>query len=555
MKPDVMNYIKDAIEKNLDKLDEDDLSTVLTFLSCIKHSYKLYSERYIRNEKSTDVITKQIIKRSNDYLDNFKQIKNLCILYSFLCRENITIELHNKILDKIFKNIKKCKDTDITNLIYNFYYINNFFFKTLINKICQHYHIGNKFISEQNNFPHICTNVIHQRDHKNAPFCIPLKKTKQTFFNIYSCNIYLYNFINKYNDMCLNEKIENVTDKCNLVDNIWKNCKLLHSFYIYLSYYKNILNYKINIDNIKNIIKENNYDFAHKDNYLYEDIFTHNNLQMYIFLYNQGINNHIHYFNKMRNYIMNSILTILQNYYSIDQLNVINNEKGTYKSNNSMMLNNYMYDDVRYVYILKKSNRKNYHLTNDHTYILLNIINQMNIQNDKILDLLIYHFKKSYRQYSLKHLLLLLQFCVLHKCDKYVYRIIYTTINEIIDEKKKCIYERNKDTYLHKNMVTNNYGFVFFPPNIYDKTIYSLYIKTFVKCTEYYLKYNNNNNNNNNNINRDRVLTLNDHLFLLGLYFNIFFLYNNKEYTFLKFFKLKDLREVYELFHKIDKQY
>lgn len=237
--------------------------------------------------------------------------------------------------------------------------------------------------------------------------------------------------------MCLNEKIENVTDNCNLVDNIWKNCKLLHSFYIYLSYYKNILNYKINIDNIKNIIKENNYDFAHKDNYLYEDIFTHNNLQMYIFLYNQGINNHIHYFNKMRNYIMNSILTILQNYYSIDQLNVINNEKGTYKSNNSMMLNNYMYDDVRYVYILKKSNRKNYHLTNDHTYILLNIINQMNIQNDKILDLLIYHFKKSYRQYSLKHLLLLLQFCVLHKCDKYVYRIIYTTINEIIDEKKE----------------------------------------------------------------------------------------------------------------------
>ncbi|CRG96637.1 conserved Plasmodium protein, unknown function [Plasmodium gallinaceum] len=538
-----INYISSAIEENIDDFDEEDLSTVLTFLNCT-NNYKLYADSNAEKNKVNTNITKQIIERSTHYLHNFNQMKNLCILYSYLCRENISVQLHNKILKQIFNGLDKCEDTDLTNIVFNFYYINSFFFKNLLNKILEFFiYYQNKLkISDKKKLCEIQKNVntIYNCDKNENKYekdgklnLISLRKNKlinyiekyQNFkefiddkfvisknesnlkdknvnitynnlFNIYNCNIYVYRFINEYNKIFKKHKIKKLTDQCNFVDNVWKNCRLLYNFYIYFKYYISRSNYQINIDDIKNDVI-NNYNFNIYNSKLYSNIFTPNNIKIFMYIYSNGVNYHYHYFNGCREFLNKYILDILQT----------NSKKEKEKEKNTVKL-----------------------INNEHINILLNILNQMSIYNDNIYNLIMDNFKIN-QNYTLKTTILLLQFSFSHGCN-HEYYILYKYINKIIDD--HIIFD--------SIFFPNNYGYLFFPPFIFNNKIYTLYIKTFLKCCTHYLRKKEN----------IQSYKLNDELFYFGLCYNIL-LYQEKNKLFLKFFKLDDLRKIYEFLHKFEK--
>ncbi|CRG99299.1 conserved Plasmodium protein, unknown function [Plasmodium relictum] len=536
----VINYLISSIEENLGDFDEEDLSTVLTFLNCT-NNYKLYSDKNAEKNKVNAKITKQIIKRSIHYLHNFNQMKNLCILYSYLCRENISVQLHNKILKHIFSGLDKCEDTDLTNIVFNFYYINSFFFKNFLNKICEYFisYESKVEIENKKKSYEIKENVIntinnHEKNEKNyekeSKLNIYRLKKKEpnniienynnfkeffdikfvigksgsslkdknlnisyyNLFNIYNCNIFVYRFINKYNEIFEKKKIKKLADQCNFVDNIWKNCRMLFCFYTYFKYYINRTNYQIDIDSIKDVII-NNYNFNKMK--LYDNIFTPNNVKIFMYIYKNGINYHHYYFNGCREFLNKYALDILQK-----------NLKKEKENDTTKLINN------------------------EYINILLNVLNQMNIHNDNIYNLIMDNFKIN-QNYSLKTTILLLQFSFSHACN-YDYQILYKHVIKIIDDHIVCDH----------NFFPNNYGYFFFPPFIFNNKIYTLYIKSFLKCCLYYLKKKEN----------IQSYKLNDELLYFGLCYNIL-LYQEKNKLFLKFFKLNDLRKIYEFLHKFEK--
>ncbi|CXI30889.1 conserved Plasmodium protein, unknown function [Plasmodium berghei] len=518
----IIKYLSCVIEKNIENFDEDDLSTVLTFLSCTTN-HKLYSENNIGNNinknKINVEITKKIIERSQNYLYNFKQIKNLCILYSYLCRENISIELHNNILKRIFSDLNKCKGTDLTNIIFNFYHINNFFFNTFLTKISEfsaHNEIGKN--EELENYNEEYGKRVY--NYNNPILDIEIEKggnvssdnnqncNFSNLFNIYNCNIYVYNFINNYNKIFMKIKISNLIDQCNFIDNIWKNCRLLYDFYIHFEYYVNRnIHYKKCLESLEYKIKQNGLKINTLQGLLYGNIFCSNNLKVLVHIYKNGIIYHKYYFNKLRIFLEKYILRILES-----NLEKVELEKKSEQN-----------DD----------NKKIMKINNKHIYILLNVLCQINIQSYRILNIIINDFKKNYQHYTLKESLLLLHFCFNHKNIE-IYKYIYTHINNIMKEIINC-----------KNIIIpNNYGLLFFPPCLYldsNEKMYKMYIKVFLKYAKYYL-------NKNNGIQRYK---LNDELFFLCLSYNIL-MYKSENKNLLTKFKLKQLKIIYEFLHKFE---
>ncbi|VTZ68311.1 conserved Plasmodium protein, unknown function [Plasmodium chabaudi chabaudi] len=538
---DTIKYLSCIIEENIENFDEDDLSTVLTFLSCTTN-HKLYSENNIGNNinknKINIEITKKIIERSQNYLYNFKQIKNLCILYSYLCRENISIELHNNVLKRIFSDLNKCEGTDLTNIIFNFYHINNYFFNTFLTKISDyiaHNEVGKYEESESNcNNPILDTDEVIKCKHYNSDsnkynnndwnvceekyleqegssiiknYAIKNDNNFKKFhfsnlFNIYNCNIYVYNFINNYNKIFMKIKKFKLIDQCNFIDNIWKNCRLLYDFYIHFEYY---VNQKVCYKNCLGVKDKINIEQA----LLYDNIFCNNNLKILIYIYKNGIRYHKYYFNELRIFLKKNILSILES----------NLEKVEVAKEN---------EDINNV-----DNEKLIKINNKHIYILLNVLCQMNIQSNQILNIIINDFKKNYNHYTLKESLLLLHFCFNHT-NVEIYKLIYTHINNIM---KKITNSKNI-------IIPNNFGLLFFPPCLYwnsNESMYKMYIRTFLKYAKYYL-------NKNNGIERYK---LNDELFFLCLSYNIL-MHKNENENILTKFKLKQLKIIYEFLQKFE---
>ncbi|WBY56647.1 hypothetical protein Py17XNL_000801697 [Plasmodium yoelii yoelii] len=533
----VIKYLSCVIEENIENFDEDDLSTVLTFLSCTT-DHKLYSENNIGNNinknKINVKITKKIIERSQNYLYNFKQIKNLCILYSYLCRENITIELHNNVLKRIFSGLNKCEGTDLTNIIFNFYHINNFFFNNFLTKISDfiahnevekgeeleksgelgkgdelgkngEFEKSGEYVKRAYN----CNNSILDIGGIEKGMNVSSEKNNNynlsNLFNIYNCNIYVYNFINNYNKIFMEIKKFKLIDQCNFIDNIWKNCRLLYDFYIHFEYYLNRnIDYKKWLERLENIIKQDGLKINILQTLLYENIFCNHNLKVLIYLYKNGITYHKYYFNQLRVFLEKYILSILES--NLERVEFVKKSEKNEKSEQNEQ--NEKSDD---------GDRK---INNKHIYILLNVLCQMNVQNDRILNIIINDFKKNGQHYTLKESLLLLHFCFNHK-NVEIYKYIYTHINNIM-----------KEIINYKNIIIpNNFGFLFFPPCLYldsNEEIYKMYIKIFLKCGKYYL-------NKNNEIQRYK---LNDEIFFLCLSYNIL-MYKSENKKLLTKFKLK----------------
>ncbi|CAD2106302.1 hypothetical protein YYG_01037 [Plasmodium vinckei petteri] len=554
----VIKYLSCIIEENIENFDEDDLSTVLTFLSCTTN-HKLYSENNIGNNinknKIKIEITKKIIERSQNYLYNFKQIKNLCILYSYLCRENITIELHNNVLKRIFSDLNKCEGTDLTNIIFNFYHINNFFFNFFLNKISEFIAHNNvkKYEQSENNYnnPIIdiegidkwknlnndnnnnkynnndwnmsekkClsqedTNIIKNVDIKNENITRNDSNFKKfhfsNLFNIYNCNIYVYNFINNYNKIFMEIKKFKLIDQCNFIDNIWKNCRLLYDFYIHFEYYVNQKGcYENCLEGVEEKVNEKAKEKANEGGLkiniaqalLYENIFCNDNLKILIYIYKNGTIYHKYYFNELRIFLKKNILSILES--NLEKVELAKQNEHT-------------------------NNVDNKKINNKHIYILLNVLCQMNIQSNRILNIIINDFKKNYNHYTLKESLLLLHFCFNHK-NVDIYKLIYSHINNIM---KKITDSKNI-------IIPNNFGLLFFPPCLYwnsNEKMYKMYIKVFLKYAKYYL-------NKNNGIERYK---LNDELFFLCLSYNIL-MHKNV----LSKFKLKQIKIIYEFLQNFE---
>ncbi|KEG02973.1 conserved Plasmodium protein, unknown function [Plasmodium vinckei vinckei] len=506
----VIKYLSCIIEKNIENFDEDDLSTVLTFLSCTTN-HKLYSENNIRNNinknKIKIEITKKIIERSQNYLYNFKQIKNLCILYSYLCRENITIELHNNLLNRIFSDLNKCQGTDLTNIIFNFYHINNFFFNIFLKKIFEFIaqnEVEKYEQSEHNdNNPILDIEGIKKWKNLNSDNNNFKKFHFSNLFNIYNCNIYVYNFINNYNKIFMEINKFKLIDQCNFIDNIWKNCRLLYDFYIHFEYYVNQKGCNKNwLGSAKEKAKDGGLQINIAQALLYDNIFCKDNLKVLIHIYKNGIVYYKYYFNELCIFLKKNILNILE-------------------SN----LGNLQNEDIN-----SGDNKRIIKINNKHIYILLNVLCQMNIQSNKILNIITNDFKKNYNHYTLKESLLLLHFCFNHK-NVEIYKLIYTHINNII----------NKIPNSKNIIMPNNFGLLFFPPCLYSNNNENIYIDTFLKYAKYYL-------NKNNGI---ESYKLNDELFFLCLSYNIL-MYKNENENILTKFKLKQLKIIYEFLQKFE---
>ncbi|SBS81892.1 hypothetical protein, conserved [Plasmodium ovale curtisi] len=582
-----IKYIIVSIEENLDNFDEEDLSTVLTFLySTGKH--KLYAissdensrRKSVEQDKISVRITDKIIKRSTNYLHHFKQTKNLCILYSYLCRENITIHLHNKVLQRILAKFDKCEDTDLTNIIFNFYHINSFFFNKFLCKICEFFtyrerensitkcrylfsvaiidrdkslgvidngdgkgdipHIGcnikkekckeksekNSYISTDKEDSNYFLNT-HYMNWKNASNQNGISSEKEkryddityrNLFNVYNCNIYVYRYINNYNDLVFKRNIIRLKDQCNFIDNIWKNCRLLYGFYLHFDNYlhRNGKSYDMDIENLLegDGIKTN--PLRIKGMKLYSDIFSQENLRAFIYIYKNGIDYHKRYFNWCRKFLSTYILNILRTSCT---------EEG--RSSN--------------VWREDFSNGVDHHgdhndggiserVNSSHVYILLNALCQMNVYNEEICSLLMENFKRKQSTYSLKATILLLHFSLSHnrsECLICIYKNVDKIINELIGQ--------------DSTFIPNNYGIIFLPPFLSTEGIYSMYRKIFLKCSIYYLKK------------RKYIQTykLNDDLFFFGLCYNILTC-EEKNVIFLKRFSVKYLRKIYTFFHNFE---
>ncbi|ANQ07502.1 Uncharacterized protein PCOAH_00018300 [Plasmodium coatneyi] len=555
---DIIKHISFAIEENLDHFDEDDLSTVLTFLNCTANN-KLYSPRgMVKNDVSAR-ITRQIIQRSDNYLHNFRQTKNLCILYSYLCRENISVKLHNNILGRIFSDVDRCGDTDLTNIVFNFYYINSVFFKNFLNKIGEVGHTENGSLcaseieSLNDSRTETCRSEIKpltkkwgedlspQEEHSGggtfhsdevAHHSNPVHKcamlgrtvghthfsreepthyvTYGNIFNMYSCSIFLHGFINHYNSLFLKRRIGKLLDRCNFIDNIWKNCRLMHVFYYTLEYYMNTgVNRQINVDDVGRILRKGYTDedgaVKMKEVKLYSNIFCEDNIKLLIYVYQGGVRYYGRYFDACRAFLDKYILNLLQEEVSKDDCIGRNTTKGTTR------------------------------IKDDHIYLLLSVLNQMNVQNEATFDLLMRNFKLNGKSYSLKTSLLMLQFCHSHGGDD-PYREIYThmgrTLHSLIS--------------FDNAILPNNFGVLFFPPFLVKEEIRRMYLSLFIKSVKWYLRRKE----------KTQMYRLTDELLYFALSYNILWRDTNAHThgeNFLKYFKLKELKKIYEFIHEFEK--
>ncbi|SBT33722.1 hypothetical protein, conserved [Plasmodium ovale wallikeri] len=584
-----IKYIIVSIEENLDNFDEEDLSTVLTFLySTGKH--KLYAisgdensrRKRVWKDKISVRITNKIIARSTNYLHHFNQTKNLCILYSYLCRENITIHLHNKVLQRILANFDKCEDTDLTNIIFNFYHINSFFFNKFLRKICEfftygereknsntkcRYHFGVTIIDSdkgigavdngdsKGDIPHIGCNINKEKckgrseeknsyittDKEDSNFFLNAHYMKwkndddqngsssgqeerfddityRNLFNIYNCNIYVYRYINNYNDLFFKRKIIRLKDQCNFIDNIWKNCRLLYGFYLHFDNYlhRNGKCYDMGIENLLEGDGKKNNPLLIKGTNLYSDIFSQENLRAFIYIYKNGINYHKRYFNWCRKFLCTYILDILRTRCTAG------GRSPNVRRENFRHGDDHHGDD--------NDGGISERVNSSHVYILLNALCQMNVHNEAIYSLIMENFKRKQSTYSLKATLLLLHFSLSHsksECLKCIYKNVDKIINELIGQ--------------DSTFIPSNYGIIFLPPFLSTERIYSMYRNIFLKCSIYYLKK------------KKYIQTykLNDDLFFFGLCYNILTCEEKNE-IFLKRFSVKYLRKIYKFFHNFE---
>ncbi|KJP89420.1 hypothetical protein AK88_00863 [Plasmodium fragile] len=554
---DIIKHISCAIEENLDNFDEDDLSTVLTFLNCTANN-KLYSPRGIVKNDVSARITTQIIQRSDNYLHNFRQTKNLCILYSYLCRENISVKLHNNILGRIFSGVDRCGDTDLTNIVFNFYYINSVFFKKFLSKICELGNTQNGAFYSSNiekindSKTEACTSgedtpltkkwgeeLSSQEAHSvgstvssegvtchSSPVykCDMLGRTagdthfsreKATrcvtygnIFNIYNCSMFLHGFINDYNNLFLKRKIGKLLDRCNFIDNIWKNCRLMHVFYYTLEHYMNTgASQEMNVDSVQRILRKGYTDedatLKMKEVKLYSNIFCADNIKLLMYVYQDGVHYYGRYFDACRAFLDKYILSLLQGEVYKDESTGNNTTKGTTR------------------------------IKHEHIYLLLSVLNQMNVQNEATFDLVMRNFKLNGKSYPLKTSLLMLQFCHSHGGDD-AYRDIYTHIGRTLDSLISC----------DNAILPNNFGVLFFPPFLVKEGVCRMYLSLFVKGATWYLHR------------KDKTQTyrLTDELLYFALSYNILCRDTNAhEENFLKYFKLKELKKIYEFIHEFEK--
>ncbi|GAB65665.1 hypothetical protein PCYB_071670 [Plasmodium cynomolgi strain B] len=565
---DIIKHISCAIEENLDNFDEDDLSTVLTFLNCTANN-KLYSPHGIIKNDVSARITTQIIQRSDNYLHNFRQTKNLCILYSYLCRENISIKLHNNILWRIFSDVDRCGDTDLTNIVFNFYYINSVFFKKFLSKICELCaHEGGQICEvghTQNGS--LCTSKIEKQNDRRAETCRSEEVTSLTkkwdeeltsqeehsggstlssdgvarhsnpvykcdmlgrtagdthfsqekptpyvtygnIFNLYSCSIFLHGFINHYNNLFLKRRIGKLLDRCNFIDNIWKNCRLMHIFYYTLEYYINTgVRLEMNADSVERILRKGytDEDVAHKmkEVKLYSNIFCADNIKLLMYVYQGGVRYYGRYFDACRAFLDKYILNLLQEGVSKDESTGKNTTKGTTR------------------------------IKDEHIYLLLSVLNQMNVQNEVTFDLVMRNFKLHGKSYPLRASLLMLQFCHSHGGDD-SYRTIYTHIGRTVDSLISC----------DNAILPNNFGVLFFPPFLVKEGIRRMYLSLFVKSAKWYL----------HRKEKTQTYRLTDELLYFALSYNILWRDTNAHgESFLKYFKLKELKKIYEFIHEFEK--
>ncbi|EUD67913.1 hypothetical protein C922_01525 [Plasmodium inui San Antonio 1] len=567
---DIIKHLSCAIEENLDDFDEDDLSTVLTFLNCTANN-KLYSPRgIVKNDVSTR-ITKQIIQRSDNYLHKFRQTKNLCILYSYLCRENISLNLHSNILGRIFRDVDRCGDTDLTNILFNFYYINSVFFKKFLSKICELCaHNGGQLCQvEHTQSGSRCTSKIGKKNDSRTEMCPseevtwlmkkwgeelsfqeehyvgstlssdevshhsnPVYKcdmlgraagdthfsqekptryvTYGNIFNIYSCSMFLHGFINHYNNIFLKRRIGKLLDRCNFIDNIWKNCRLMHVFYYTLEYYINtgeIL--EVNVNSVERILKKAYSDeddsLKMKEVKLYSNIFCADNIKLLMYVYQGGVRYYGRYFDACRAFLDRYIVNLLQDEVSKNESIGKNTTKGTTR------------------------------VKDEHIYLLVSVLNQMNVQNEETFDLVMRNFKLNGKSYSLKTTLLVLQFCHSHGGDD-SYRAIYTHIGTTLHS---LISSDNA-------ILPNNFGVLFLPPFLVKEGIRRMYLSLFVKGAKWYL----------HRKEKTQTYRLTDELLYFALSYNILWRDTNAHghgENFLKYFKLKELKKIYEFIHEFEK--
>ncbi|VUZ94701.1 conserved Plasmodium protein, unknown function [Plasmodium vivax] len=562
---DTIKHISCGIEENLDNFDEDDLSTVLTFLNCTANN-KLYSPRGIVKNDVSARITTQIIQRSDNYLHNFRQTKNLCILYSYLCRENISVKLHNNILGRIFSDVDRCGDTDLTNIVFNFYYINSVFFKKFLSKICelcaheggqvgevghtqngalctskmeqqndsrseevppltkewgqelssQEEHSGGSPLSSDGGVHH--SNLFYKCDmlgctagethfwRENPPRCV----TYGNIFNIYSCSMFLHRFINHYNDLFLKRRIGKLLDRCNFIDNIWKNCRLMHVFYYTLEYYINTgVIREMNVESVEYILRRGHTDedgvLKMKEAKLYSNIFCAANIKLLMYVYQGGVLSYGRYFDACRAFLDKYILNLLQGEVSKEEPTGKNTTKGTTR------------------------------IKNEHIYLLLSVLNQMNVQNEATFELVMRNFKRNGKSYPLKTSLLMLQFCHSHGGDD-SYHAIYTHIGSTLDA---LISSDNA-------IIPTNFGVLFFPPFLVKEGIHKMYLSLFLKSAKWYL----------HRKEKTQTHKLTDELLYFALSYNILWRDTNahgESENFLKYFKLKELKKIYEFIHEFEK--
>ncbi|CAA9987359.1 conserved Plasmodium protein, unknown function [Plasmodium knowlesi strain H] len=555
---DIIKHISCAIEDNLDHFDEDDLSTVLTFLNCTANN-KLYSSRgIVKNDVSTR-ITRQIIQRSDNYLHNFRQTKNLCILYSYLCRENISVKLHNNILGRIFSDVDLCGDTDLTNIVFNFYYINSVFFKKFLSKIgevvghtqngspctsdigklgdnrnetCRSEEVialtkqwGEELSSQEEHFGDGTFRSDGVARHSNPVYKCDMLGNREgeshfsgektthyvtygNIFNMYSCSVFLHGYLNHYNNLFLKRSIVKLIDRCNFIDNIWKNCRLMHVFYYTLAYYMNTgVSLEINSDSVKRILRKGYSDEegSHKvkEVKLYSNIFCEDNIKLLMYVYQGGVRYYGRYFDACRAFLDKYILNLLQEEVSKDESTGKNTTKGTTR------------------------------VEDEHIYLLLSVLNQMNVQNKATFDLLIRNFKLNGRSYSLKTSLLMLQFCHSHGGHN-PYRDIYTHIGRTLDSLIS----------FDNAILPNNFGVLFFPPFLVKEEIHRMYLSVFVRSAKWYLQRKE----------KAQTYRLTDELLYFALSYNILWRDTNTHGdNFLKYFNLKELKRIYEFIHEFEK--
>lgn len=523
LKKEKIEWLHSCVGNHVDMFDEEDFSTILTFLNFTSNRKLYYCHKNKKENDMKKYITREIIRRSDYYVDSFKQLKNLCILYSYLCRENISVQLNSIILKKIFQNVDQCKGTDLTNLIFNLYYINSCFFKRFLRQIMEAWNF-NKDAKEKEETGDITNGNVKKKHTKNSIQTIMLdgnKYNKEGYvmlngesnylhkinganvFNIYNCNIYMFYFIRAYNKICAEGKIEMLNDKCNYVDNIWKNCRLMYEFYTSL---KELLHKEggnlnggiVNVTNKETILHG-------KEIGLYSSI-SDTVLNIYLHVYKNGLNYYQYYFNECREFLKKYILDMLKCTH-------VKKEK-----NENMK---------------EKKDDGNEELKSEHVTILLNVLNQINVQDVAIYHLFIDHFKKG-AKYSMKTTLEIVQFLIMQNMYK-----IHATENTYYMLLR--YFDKMLDTTILRNApVINNFGFIFVPLFFFfSKDTYMLYKRVFIKSAQMYLQK----KEHISSTYKKKNYNLNDELLYFGLCYNVL-MDSERPHTFFTKFPLRDLQKI-----------